>query len=106
MAVSLMSKLNWAFTMMTLTPYLLFDGTCGEAMEFYQARLGGDLNLVRVSESVLINHMPAGLQNKVLSARLKGNGFDISASDWMVPDRKPERAIQFVCTSAVGRVRS
>src|SRR5436305_640854 len=90
--------------MMTLTLYLLFDGTCGEAMEFYQARLGGDLNLMRVSQSVLKDHMPAGLQNKVLSARLKGNGFDISASDWMVPDRKPERG-NTVCMYFSGGTR-
>jgi uncharacterized glyoxalase superfamily protein PhnB len=30
---------------MSLTPFLLFDGNCAEAMVFYQACLGGELAL-------------------------------------------------------------
>ena len=75
--------------MMNLTPYLLFDGACGEAMEFYWARIGGDLSMTRVGESVLKDHTPPNLHNKVLNARLQGAGFDISASDWMRPDQTP-----------------
>jgi PhnB protein len=75
--------------MMNLTPYLLFDGACGEAMEFYRARIGGDLSMTRVGESVLKDHTPPNLHNKVLNARLQGAGFDISASDWMRPDQTP-----------------
>lgn len=71
-----------------LTPYILFDGTCEEAMRFYQERLGGALTMAKVSESVLKDHMPANLQDKVLNARLKGPSFDISASDWMRPDQE------------------
>ena len=30
---------------MTLTPYLLFDGTCHDAMEFYKTVFGGQLDV-------------------------------------------------------------
>lgn len=77
--------------MMELTLYLLFDGACGEAMEFYHERLGGELSMTRVSESPLKDHTPPNLHKKVLNARLVGSGFDISASDWMLPNRTPVR---------------
>jgi PhnB protein len=90
--------------MMKVTPYLLFDGKCGEAMEFYHAKLGGDLNMTRVSESVLKDHTPPALHNKVLNARLKAEAFDISASDWMIPDRTPVRG-NTVCLYFSGGTR-
>jgi len=77
--------------MTTLTPYLLFDGSCREAMEFYHAVFGGELTLTRVSESAAKEHMPAFQQNKTLNARLKSPSIEISASDWLMPDRTPVR---------------
>ena len=35
--------------------------------------------------------MPAVLQEKILNARLKSGNLDISASDWLRPDRAPIR---------------
>jgi len=29
-----------------LNPYLMFDGNCREALEFYQAIFGGELNVM------------------------------------------------------------
>jgi PhnB protein len=89
---------------MKLTPYLLFDGECGEAMEFYHAKLGGDLSMTRVSESVLKNHTPPALHKKVLNARLKNAALDISASDWMIPNRAPVRG-NTVCLYFSGGTR-
>lgn len=60
-------------------------------MEFYHERLGGELSMTRVSESPLKDHTPPNLHKKVLNARLVGSGFDISASDWMLPNRTPVR---------------
>lgn len=77
--------------MTKLTPYILFDGNCEEAMRFYQERLGGALTMTKVSESVLKDDMPPNLQDKVLNARLEGPFVDISASDWMRPDQQPVR---------------
>jgi PhnB protein len=75
--------------MTTLTPYLLFDGKCLEAMEFYKSCFGGDLTMIRVKDSPMRGQLPAHQQDKVLHARLRSGGLDISASDWLMPNRTP-----------------
>lgn len=77
--------------MTTLTPYLLFDGTCHQAMEFYQSCFGGELTATKVKDSPAKDHMPAIQQEKILNARLKSGNLEISASDWLRPDRTPTR---------------
>ncbi|MGA9670530.1 MAG: VOC family protein [Terracidiphilus sp.] len=77
--------------MATLTPYLLFDGTCRQAMEFYNSCFGGELTAVKVKDSPAKDFMPAFQHEKTVNARLKSNNIDISASDWLMPDRKPAR---------------
>ena len=72
---------------MALTPYLLFDGTCAEAMHFYQSVFGGELNLSKVKDSVMKSQMPPSAQEKVLNARLRSARIEFSASDWLRPDR-------------------
>lgn len=70
-----------------MTPYLLFDGTCAKAMHFYQSIFGGELNLSKVKDSVMKDHMLPTQQDKVLNARLRSATVEISASDWLRPDR-------------------
>jgi PhnB protein len=77
--------------MTTLTPYLLFDGSCREAMEFYHTVFGGELSITKVSESPAKDQMPAFQQNKTVNARLKSSSVEISASDWLMPDVSPVR---------------
>lgn len=77
--------------MTTLTPYLLFEGNCRQAMEFYRSCLGGDLLVTTVQDSPAKDRMPASQHEKVLNARLRGSNVDISASDWLRPDRTPVR---------------
>ena len=77
--------------MNTLTPYLLFDGTCREAMHFYHTVFGGELSIMKVSESPAKDHMPAFQHDKTINARLKSAAIEISASDWLMPNRTPER---------------
>jgi PhnB protein len=77
--------------MTTLTPYLLFNGTCREAMEFYQSCFGGELTLTKVKDSPAKDQMPAIQQEKVLNARLKKGSLEISASDWLALDETPVR---------------
>jgi PhnB protein len=77
--------------MTTLTPYLLFNGTCREAMEFYQSCFGGELTLTKVKDSPAKDQMPAIQQEKVLNARLKKGNLEISASDWLALDQTPVR---------------
>src|ERR1700741_344766 len=66
---------------MTLTPYLLFDGTCHHAMEFYKSVFGEELTSTKVKASPAKAHMPALQQEKTINARLRSNSIEISASD-------------------------
>ena len=75
--------------MTSLTTYLLFDGKCQQAMEFYKSCFQGDLTMIKVKDSPLKDQMPAVQQDKVLNARLKNGNVEISASDWLMPNRTP-----------------
>lgn len=75
--------------MTTLTPYLLLDGNCLEAMQFYQACFGGELTATRVKDSPAKDRMTAAQQEKIVNARLKSGNIEISASDWLRLDRTP-----------------
>ena len=68
-----------------LSPYLLFDGSCAKAMQFYQSVFGGELKITKVKDSQARGQMPASLQDGVLNAHLGGGGIDMSASDWLRP---------------------
>lgn len=77
--------------MITLTPYLLFNGTCRPAMEFYHSCLGGELSLMQVKDSPATSNFPAFQQEKVINARISNGVIELSASDWLRPDRTPVR---------------
>lgn len=77
--------------MTTLTPYLLFDGSCCDAMEFYHSVFAGKLTITKVSESPAKDQFPAFQQNKVVNAHLQSASIEISASDWLMPDRTAVR---------------
>ena len=77
--------------MTTLSSYLLFDGSCRRAMEFYRSCLGGELILTLVKDTPAKEEMPESQHEKVLNARLRGSNVDISASDWLRPDQTPIR---------------
>ena len=73
---------------MQLSTYLLFDGDCKPAMEFYHSILGGELTLTTVGESPMKDSFPSSMHSRVLNARLKSTFADISASDWLRPTQK------------------
>jgi hypothetical protein len=77
--------------MTTLTPYLLFDGQCHQAMQFYQSCFGGELAATKVKDSTVKDHMPPAQQEKVLNAHLQNGSVEIFASDWLRPDQTPVR---------------
>jgi PhnB protein len=79
------------YAMTTLTPYLLFDGTCLKALEFYQTVFGGELKATKVKDSPAKDNMPPFQHDKALNAHLKSGAVEISASDWLRPDRTPVR---------------
>lgn len=75
--------------MTTLTTYLLLDGNCKPAKEFYKSVFGGELTLTKVGASAMKDIMPASMHDRVVNARLQSGSIDISASDWLRPNQKP-----------------
>jgi len=72
--------------MQPLNAYLLFDGTCGDAMRFYERLLGGKLDLMTVAQSPAAGKTPPGTADKILHARLTIDGGTLMASDWMTSE--------------------
>ena len=75
--------------MLDLTPFLLFDGTCAEAMQFYQSCFGGDLSLTRLSETPMAANCPPEQHDKIAYAFLRSGSVEFSATDWLHPNRRP-----------------
>ncbi|MEK6782303.1 MAG: VOC family protein [Bacteroidota bacterium] len=75
--------------MTTLTTYLLLNGNCKLAMEFYKSCFGGELTLTKVGNSAMKDYMPAEMHDKVINAQLKSSNINISASDWLRPEQTP-----------------
>ena len=76
---------------MNLSPFLLFEGNCAQAMAFYQSCLGGDLTITRVRDTPMAGQMPAEQQEKVVYAQLKNGPIEFSATDWLHRTRKPKQ---------------
>ncbi len=64
-------------------PYLNFDGTCADAMRFYEKTLGGKLNLMTFKGSPMAGQVPPEAQDRVMHARLELDGCALMASDTM-----------------------
>src|SRR3954470_14665350 len=77
--------------LMNLTPFLLFDGNCAEAMTFYHSCLGGELSVTRVADTPMKAQAPAALHQKVAFAHLQSEAVEIAATDWQHPTRRFNR---------------
>jgi PhnB protein len=65
-----------------LTPYLSFDGTCAEAMQFYARTLNAKLEaLITFAETPVADTVPAGGRDRIMHAYLVGDGFVLMAGD-------------------------
>lgn len=69
--------------MSQIAPYLGFNGTCREAMTFYQQCLGGDLTLNTVADSPIADQMPPEAANNILHSTLQNGGATLLGSDMM-----------------------
>jgi PhnB protein len=69
----------------SLSPYLNFNGTAGEAMRFYQSVLGGDLYIQTFADAGMAQSDQE--KNLILHAALTGEGIALYASDGR-PDQK------------------
>jgi PhnB protein len=76
---------------MNLSPFLLFEGNCAEAMGFYQSCLGGELEVTLLRDTPMKEQAPAHLHDKVAYSRLTSGLIDISATDWQHPTRHPRQ---------------
>jgi PhnB protein len=76
---------------MNLTPFLLFDGYCAEAMAFYQSCLGGELTMTKLGDTPMKSQMPSELHGKVAFAHLKSGAVEFSATDWMHATQRPKQ---------------
>jgi PhnB protein len=72
-----------------LTPFLLFDGSCAEAMAFYHSCLGGELQVTRMGDTPMGARAPDEQQGKVVFAHLRSGALEIAATDWLHPTRRP-----------------
>ncbi len=76
--------------MLTLTPFLLFDGNCAEAMTFYHQCLGGELTLTPLADTPMKDQFPPEKHQRIINAHLHSGAMDISATDWMAsPQYEP-----------------
>lgn len=64
-----------------LTPYLLFNGNCREAMLFYQTCLGGELTFQTVKDVNDVYEWPDTLSRVIIQATLIKDSFMLKASD-------------------------
>ena len=70
--------------MPTLDAYLTFDGTCAEAMRFYERTLGGKMEMMMtMGESPMAGDAPPGSADRIMHARLVVDGHALMASDTM-----------------------
>jgi len=75
--------------MLDLTPFLLFDGNCAEAMQFYQSCFGGELTLIRLADTPMKAQFSPDQHQKITHGFLKSGRVELSATDWLHPTRRP-----------------
>jgi PhnB protein len=68
--------------MLTVQPYLFFDGRCEEAIEFYRSTLGAEVAMLsRYKDSPDPNMCAPGTEDKVMHASLRIGDATLMASD-------------------------
>lgn len=70
---------------MNIQPYLMFDGRCEEALEFYKKAVGAEVEMIlRFSESPEPNPgLAPGNENKIMHSSFRIGESTIMASDGM-----------------------
>lgn len=62
-------------------PYLVFNGNCRQAMEFYRECLGGDLHLQTIADSPMADQLPEKMKDCILHSWLQKGQFMLMATD-------------------------
>lgn len=95
--------------MTRVTPFLLFDGNCAEAMAFYQSCFGGELAMTRLGDTPMKAGFPPQRHDRITYACLTNGAVEISATDWLHPTRRPadgNTTAIYVKSSEVGELRA
>lgn len=71
--------------MTQINPYLSFNGSCREAMNFYKECLGGELFFQPVGGSPIEAQCPSGMKDSILHSSLSKDQLVIMASDMIGP---------------------
>ena len=73
-----------------LSPYLYFNGTCADAMRFYERILGGKLELLTHAQALPPDQVPPDSAERIMHSRLAlPDGGVIMASDTRAGDPDP-----------------
>ena len=62
-----------------LHPYLMFDGNCRAAFEFYRNIFGGELNFMTYGE--MDGNCPAGVRDQIMHGTLMGGSVEFMGGD-------------------------
>ena len=65
---------------MQLTPYIIFNGNCEEALNFYAKAFGGEIKNLSYFEGSPVEHMSAD-KKKVMHSHFEAKGILFMASD-------------------------
>ena len=67
---------------MALNPYLFFDGTCEQALDFYKDALGAEIvSMMRYKDAPPMEGAPPDQGERVMHAHVRIQGSDLMASD-------------------------
>ena len=67
---------------MELSPYVMFNGNCEEALSFYEQALGAKIeNIIKYAGTPAAEHVPDQWREKVMHARFSVDGNVVMASD-------------------------
>lgn len=67
---------------MTVSPYLVFNGNCKEAFEFYEKVLSGKIEFIQTfGESPAADHVAPETHNQIMHVCMSVGSFQIMASD-------------------------
>lgn len=74
-----------------VSTYLLFDGDCKSALEFYHEIFGGEIDMETAGNSPMAKQFPENMHSRIINGNITGKNLNLSASDWMMPEEKSER---------------
>jgi PhnB protein len=69
--------------MLKSSPFILFNGECAAAMNFYHNCIGGDLTITKLSDTPMKDQFPPEKHGRIIYSQLIKGDIDISAVDWM-----------------------